>query len=150
MYFFPDEMCGMCYKYSPSTQDVSVCLLPAFQRRHFSYKVFVFRKKSTAWPWMGDLEGLVCTQYYLNWHKTLLLLCLLTKGILSNFKNLQNLLDLCRTKVTKGLCRSNVWLNTGAFLSTASGLVYWAKFTRPQSKRSERCMMSRQIHRMLW
>lgn len=59
---------------------------------------------------MGGLEGLACTQCYLNWHKALLLLCLLTKGILSNFKNLQNLLDLCRTKVTEGLCLAKILL----------------------------------------
>lgn len=85
-------------------------LTAVFQRCHLVYKVLVVRRKGMTQAWMGDLEGLACTQCCLNWHKALLLFCLLTKGILSNFKNLQNLLDLCRTKVTEGLCRAKILL----------------------------------------
>lgn len=83
-------------------------LTAVFQRCHLVYKVLVVRRKGMTQAWMGDLEGLACTQCCLN--KALLLFCLLTKGILSNFKNLQNLLDLCRTKVTEGLCRAKILL----------------------------------------
>lgn len=108
-------------------------LTAVFQRYLLVYKVLFVRKKSLTSAWMVDLEGLACTQCFLNWQKALLLLCLLTKGILSSFENLQNLLDLCRTKVTEGLCRAKILLTLLPFspqpvvqCTESSPCVHWA------------------------
>lgn len=109
MYFIPDETCGMCYKDSPSTQ-MFQCAYSSFSEIPLSVQGTFCQEEEFDISLDGRSGGACLHPVFLELTEGLLLLCLLTKGILSSFENLQNLLDLCRTKVTEGLCRAKILL----------------------------------------